>query len=36
MEQGINHVDPHLNLRIDAGIGVPYTHPSTVGVQKLY
>jgi hypothetical protein len=35
MKQGVNHVDPHLNLRIDAGVGVPWTHHTTVVVQEL-
>jgi hypothetical protein len=36
MKQGVHHVDSHLNLRIDAGVGVPWTHHTTVVVQELY
>ena len=37
MKQGVNHVDPHphLNLRIDAGVGVLRTRRTTVAVQEL-
>ncbi len=30
IKQGVNHVDPHLNLHIDAGVAVPWTHRPTV------
>ena len=35
MKQGAHHVDPHLNLRIDADIGFLGTRCTTVVVQEL-
>ena len=35
MKQGAHHVDPPLNPRIAAGVGVLRTHLTTVVVQEL-